>query len=115
MQKVRKDALNCAVFVKKTTFPCKSWQFAATIFMQVQKKYLTNYSNEYKLRAKVIQMHNNFAVGREECGCGDARWEDAYLWPCAHGGLTVCADCFDTLVGGLSRRELAARLSAPGT
>lgn len=30
------------------------------------------------------------------------------------GGLTVCADCFDTLVGGLSRRELAARLSAPG-
>ena len=49
--------------------------------MQVQKKRLTNYSNEYKLRAKVIQMHNN---------------------------------CFDTLVGGLSRRELAARLSAPG-
>ena len=39
-------------------------------------------------------------------------WEDAYLWPCAHGGLTVCADCFDTLVGGLSRRELAQRLSA---
>ena len=89
--------------------------------MQVQKKHLTNYSNEYKLRAKVIQMHNNFAAGREECGCGCEvcfaplpAWEDAYLWPCAHGGLTVCADCFDTLVGGLSRRELAARLSAPG-
>ena len=37
-------------------------------------------------------------------------WAEAYLWPCVRGGLTVCADCFDTLVGGLSRRELAARL-----
>ena len=42
-------------------------------------------------------------------------WDEAYLWPCVRGGLTVCADCFDTLVGGLSRRELAARLGAPGT
>lgn len=90
--------------------------------MQVQKKRLTNYSNEYKLRAKVIQMHNKFAAGREGmrmrrcevCFAPLPAWEDAYLWPCAHGGLTVCADCFDTLVGGLSRRELAARLSAPG-
>ena len=31
-----------------------------------------------------------------------------------HGGLTVCADCFDALVSGLSRRELAQRLCAPG-
>lgn len=50
----------------------------------------------------------------EVCFAPLPAWEDAYLWPCAHGGLTVCADCFDTLVGGLSRRELAARLSAPG-
>ena len=48
----------------------------------------------------------------EVCFAPLPAWEDAYLWPCAHGGLTVCADCFDTLVGGLSRRELAARLSA---
>ena len=41
-------------------------------------------------------------------------WAEAYLWPCVRGGLTVCADCFDTLVGSLSRRELAARLGAPG-
>ena len=40
-------------------------------------------------------------------------WAEAYLWPCAHGGLTVCADCFDALVSGLSRRELAQRLGAP--
>ena len=43
------------------------------IFMQVQKNHLTNYSNEYKLRAKVIQMHNNFANGKEGRGCGDVR------------------------------------------
>ena len=41
----------------------------------------------------------------EVCFAPLPAWEDAYLWPCAHGGLTVCADCFDTLVGGLSRRE----------
>ena len=40
----------------------------------------------------------------EVCFAPLPAWEDAYLWPCAHGGLTVCADCFDTLVGGLSRR-----------
>jgi len=40
----------------------------------------------------------------EVCFAPLPAWEDAYLWP----------DCFDTLVGGLSRRELAARLSAPG-
>ena len=44
----------------------------------------------------------------EVCFAPLPAWEDAYLWPCAHGGLTVCADCFDTLVGGLSRRELGA-------
>ena len=90
--------------------------------MQVQKNRLTNYSNEYKLRAKVIQMHNNFANGKEGRGCGDVRCvlrrcrrgPRRYLWPCVRGGLTVCADCFDTLVGSLSRRELAARLGAPG-
>ena len=41
----------------------------------------------------------------EVCFAPLPAWEDAYLWPCAHGGLTVCADCFDTLVGGLSRRS----------
>ena len=41
----------------------------------------------------------------EVCFAPLPAWEDAYLWPGAHGGLTV---------GGLSRRELAARLSAPG-
>lgn len=87
MQKVRKDALNCAVFVKKTTLTCESWQFATAIFMQVQKKRLTNYPNEYKLRAKVIQMHNNFAVGREECGCGDAR---CVLRRCRRGKMHTC-------------------------
>ena len=34
----------------------------------------------------------------EVCFAPLPAWEDAYLWPCAHGGLTVCADCFDTLV-----------------
>ena len=90
--------------------------------MQVQKNCLTNYSNEYKLRAKVIQMHNNFANGKEGtqmrrcevCFAPLPSWAEAYLWPCVRGGLTVCADCFDTLVGSLSRRELAARLGAPG-
>ena len=66
-------------------------------------------------------MHNNFT---KERGNADAAmrgvfaplpsWAEAYLWPCVRGGLTVCADCFDTLVNGLSRRELAARLGAPG-
>ncbi len=37
--------------------------------MQVQKNCLTNYSNEYKLRAKVIQTHNNFT---KEGGDADA-------------------------------------------
>ena len=46
----------------------------------------------------------------EVCFAPLPSWEEAYLWPCVRGGLTVCADCFDTLVGGLSRRELAARL-----
>ena len=32
--------------------------------MQAQKNCLTNYSNEYKLRSKVIQMHNNFTKER---------------------------------------------------
>lgn len=48
----------------------------------------------------------------EVCFAPLPEWAEAYLWPCAHGGLTVCADCFDALVGGLSRRELAQRLSA---
>ena len=34
------------------------------ISMQAQKNCLTNYSNEYKLRSKVIQMHNNFTKER---------------------------------------------------
>lgn len=50
----------------------------------------------------------------EVCFAPLPEWAEAYLWPCAHGGLTVCADCFDALVGGLSRRELAQRLCAPG-
>ncbi len=37
--------------------------------MQVQKNCLTNYSSEYKLRAKVIQTHNNFT---KEGGDADA-------------------------------------------
>lgn len=91
------------------------------IFMQAQKNCLTNYSNEYKLRSKVIQMHNNFTKERGNADaamrgvfCAAAVVAEAYLWPCVRGGLTVCADCFDTLVSGLSRRELAARLGAPG-
>ena len=50
----------------------------------------------------------------EVCFAPLPEWAEAYLWPCAHGGLTVCADCFDALVSGLSRRELAQRLCAPG-
>ena len=50
----------------------------------------------------------------EVCFAPLPSWDEAYLWPCVRGGLTVCADCFDTLVGSLSRRELAARLGAPG-
>ena len=45
----------------------------------------------------------------EVCFAPLPSWAEAYLWPCVRGGLTVCADCFDTLVSGLSRRELAAR------
>lgn len=89
--------------------------------MQVQKMYLTNYPNEYNLRQKlfkrikicsckgVMQMRRC-----EVCFAPLPEWAEAYLWPCAHGGLTVCADCFDALVSGLSRRELAQRLCAPG-
>ena len=50
----------------------------------------------------------------EVCFAPLPEWAEAYLWPCAHGGLTVCADCFDALVGSLSRRELAQRLCVPG-
>lgn len=39
----------------------------------------------------------------EVCFAPLPEWAEAYLWPCAHGGLTVCADCFDALVSGLSR------------
>ena len=45
----------------------------------------------------------------EVCFAPLPSWAEAYLWPCVRGGLTVCADCFDTLVSGLSRRELATR------
>lgn len=48
----------------------------------------------------------------EVCLAPLPEWAEAYLWPRARGGLTVCADCFDALVSGLSRRELAQRLSA---
>lgn len=89
--------------------------------MQVQKMFLTNYPNGYNLRRKlfkrikicgwkgVMQMRRC-----EVCFAPLPEWAEAYLWPCAHGGLTVCADCFDALVSGLSRRELAQRLCAPG-
>ena len=50
----------------------------------------------------------------EVCFAPRPAGDEAHLSPGAHGGLTVCAECFDTRVGGLSRRELAARLSAPG-
>ena len=30
----------------------------------------------------------------EVCFAPLPEWAEAYLWPCAHGGLTVCADCF---------------------
>ena len=48
----------------------------------------------------------------EVCFAPLPSWEEAYLWPCMRGGLTVCADCFDALVGGLPRQELAQRLGA---
>ena len=89
--------------------------------MQVQKLHLTNYPNEYNLRQKLFKRIK--ICGRKEvmqmrrcevCFAPLPEWAEAYLWPCAHGGLTVCADCFDALVSGLSRRELAQRLCAPG-
>lgn len=87
--------------------------------MQVQKLHLTNYPNEYNLRKKLfkrIKIRNRKGVMQmrrcEVCFAPLPEWAEAYLWPCAHGGLTVCADCFDALVSGLSRRELAQRLSA---
>ena len=46
----------------------------------------------------------------EVCLAPLPEWAEAYLWPCLRGGLTVCADCFDALVGGLPRQELAQRL-----
>ena len=89
--------------------------------MQVQKLCLTNYPNEYNLRQKLfkrIKIRNRKGVMQmrrcEVCFAPLPEWAEAYLWPCAHGGLTVCADCFDALVSGLSRRELAQRLCAPG-
>ena len=88
--------------------------------MQVQKLCLTNYPNEYNLRQKLfkrIKICNRKGVMQmrrcEVCFAPLPEWAEAYLWPCAHGGLTVCADCFDALVSGLSRRELAQRLCAP--
>ena len=89
--------------------------------MQVQKLYLTNYPNGYNLRQKLfkrIKICGRKGVMQmrrcEVCFAPLPEWAEAYLWPCAHGGLTVCADCFDALVSGLSRRELAQRLCAPG-
>ena len=89
--------------------------------MQVQKLRLTNYPNKYNLRQKLfkrIKIRNRKGVMQmrrcEVCFAPLPEWAEAYLWPCAHGGLTVCADCFDALVSGLSRRELAQRLCAPG-
>ena len=89
--------------------------------MQVQKLCLTNYPNEYNLRQKLfkrIKICSRKGVMQmrrcEVCFAPLPEWAEAYLWPCAHGGLTVCADCFDALVGSLSRRELAQRLCAPG-
>lgn len=89
--------------------------------MQAQKLHLTNYPNEYNLREKLfkrIKIRNRKGVMQmrrcEVCFAPLPEWAEAYLWPCAHGGLTVCADCFDALVSGLSRRELAQRLCAPG-
>ena len=89
--------------------------------MQVQKLCLTNYPNEYNLRQKLFKrkkIRNRKGVMQmrrcEVCFAPLPEWAEAYLWPCAHGGLTVCADCFDVLVSGLSRRELAQRLCAPG-
>ena len=90
--------------------------------MQAQKLRLTNYPNEYNLREKLFKRIKFFAIGKgvtwmrrcEVCFAPLPEWAEAYLWACAHGGLTVCADCFDALVGGLSRRELAQRLCAPG-
>lgn len=89
--------------------------------MQVQKLCLTNYPNEYNLRQKLfkrIKICSRKGVMQmrrcEVCFAPLPEWAEAYLWPCAHGGLTVCADCFDALVSGLSRRELAQRLCAPG-
>lgn len=89
--------------------------------MQAQKIFLTNYPNEYNLRVKLfkrIKICGRKGVMQmrrcEVCFAPLPEWAEAYLWPCAHGGLTVCADCFDALVSGLSRRELAQRLCAPG-
>ena len=87
VQKVRKRALNRFVFVKKTTLCGRTRRQPSAVFMQVQKNRLTNYSNEYKLRAKVIQMHNNFANGKEERGCGDAR---CVLRRCRRGKKRIC-------------------------
>ena len=88
--------------------------------MQVQKYHLTNYPNEYNLREILFKCIKNSQPERggmqmrrcEVCFAPLPEWAEAYLWPCARGGLTVCADCFDALVSGLSRRELAQRLSA---
>ena len=66
VQKVRNRTLNCFLFVKKTTFRNSGMRCAGVNFMRKQKKRLTNYSNEYKLKAKVIRMHNIFANRRRD-------------------------------------------------
>ena len=103
-------------------FLCKKSELnslARLFFMQAQKLHLTNYPNEYNLRVELfkrIKICGRKGVMQmrrcEVCFAPLPEWAEAYLWPCAHGGLTVCADCFDALVSGLSRRELAQRLCA---
>ena len=42
-----------------------------------------------------------------ECGAEFEPWEEAYTWEFGQGRELVCRDCFDGLVGELSRREMA--------
>ncbi len=39
-----------------------------------------------------------------ECGEVIFSWEEAYRW---HDGGWVCGECFDGIVGGLDRMEIA--------
>ena len=57
-------ALNRFVFVKKTDALAELNSLSRLFFMQAQKLRLTNYPNEYNLRAKLFKRIKFFTIGK---------------------------------------------------